>query len=100
MKDKLFDKLINFHIGNDLLERLDFFSKRKGWRRNFVIREAIKEYLDRKKIEDITKKNPKFGRWMYCKYCYKNVRPIPNYLEGIVECSECGAGIMRIKEEK
>ena len=51
MKNKLFDKLINFHIDDNLLERLDSYTKEKNWRRNFVIREAIKEYLDRRKNE-------------------------------------------------
>ena len=38
------------------------------------------------------------GRWMYCKYCYKTVRPI-RLLENVfgetamVVCSECGAGL-------
>ena len=33
-----------------------------------------------------------FGRWIRCKYCYRNVRPA---LGGIfqVVCSNCGAGL-------
>jgi hypothetical protein len=41
-----------------------------------------------------------YGRWMYCKYCYKNVRPVASYedVEPVGEtrqalCSECGAGL-------
>jgi len=47
-----------------------------------------------------------FGRWMYCKYCYKNTRPLCSFenlasitdgeLEGIfvqAVCGECGAGL-------
>ncbi|MGZ5551510.1 MAG: hypothetical protein ACXWE7_12065 [Nitrososphaeraceae archaeon] len=33
------------------------------------------------------------GRWIYCKYCYKNVIPNVNYWEGLIECSECNAGL-------
>jgi hypothetical protein len=33
-----------------------------------------------------------FGRWIYCKYCYKNVRPQISGLNQIV-CSECGYGL-------
>lgn len=51
MKNKLFDKLINFHIDNKLLKRIDSYAKQENWRRNFVIREAIKEYLDKKENE-------------------------------------------------
>ena len=51
MKDKLFDKLINFHIDNKLLKQIDSYAKRKNWRRNFIVREAIKEYLERRKDE-------------------------------------------------
>jgi hypothetical protein len=34
----------------------------------------------------------KLGRWVECKYCYKNVKP---ELGGIYQliCSECGAGL-------
>ncbi len=52
MKDKLFDKLINFHIDNKLLRRIDLYAKQNNWRRNFIIRESIKEYLDRRENED------------------------------------------------
>jgi len=33
-----------------------------------------------------------FHRWIYCKYCYKNVKPV---LSGInqIRCSECGCGL-------
>lgn len=33
----------------------------------------------------------KLGRWVYCKYCCKNVRPTVG--DGIVKCSECGYGL-------
>lgn len=36
---------------------------------------------------------PKLGRWFYCKYCYKNIRPLANSLEGIVVCPECNYGL-------
>jgi len=36
---------------------------------------------------------PEVGRWVYCKYCYKNVCPEVDYLENLVRCSECGAGL-------
>jgi len=33
-------------------------------------------------------------RWVYCKYCYKNVYPrIDDSSEDIVNCSACGAGL-------
>lgn len=33
-----------------------------------------------------------FGRWIYCKYCGKNVKPV---LSGVnqIRCSECGYGL-------
>ena len=43
---KQFDRLINFHIDSKLLNRLDAFAKKKEWKRNFIIREAIKFYLE------------------------------------------------------
>ena len=42
---KQFDRLINFHIDSALLNQLDEFAEKKGWKRNFTIREAIKDYL-------------------------------------------------------
>jgi uncharacterized Zn finger protein len=39
------------------------------------------------------------SRWVYCKYCYKNVRPSILREKGFfnetvqVTCSECGAGL-------
>ena len=33
-----------------------------------------------------------FGRWIYCKYCGKNVRPMLSGVNQIV-CGECGAGL-------
>lgn len=33
-----------------------------------------------------------FGRWIYCKYCYKNVKPGLSGIYQIV-CPECGAGL-------
>jgi hypothetical protein len=41
-----------------------------------------------------------FGRWMYCKYCYKDVCPVASH-ENVSSsgatrqalCSECGAGL-------
>lgn len=35
-----------------------------------------------------------FGRWVYCKYCYKNVRPVLGG-ENQVTCGKCGAGLSR-----
>jgi hypothetical protein len=49
----------------------------------------------------------KLGRWWYCKYCYKHVRPVKTYanipelgglLLDLVSCSECGAGLARLKD--
>jgi hypothetical protein len=39
-----------------------------------------------------------FGRWKYCNYCYKNVRPLTLIedvfgLTRMAVCSECGAGL-------
>jgi len=33
-----------------------------------------------------------FGRWIYCKYCYKNVKPLLSGPNQII-CSKCGAGL-------
>jgi hypothetical protein len=33
------------------------------------------------------------GRWIYCKYCYKNVKPRLGGDYSIVLCSECGYGL-------
>lgn len=44
-------------------------------------------------------KRLKMGRWVYCKYCYKNVLPIVNYNEGLIQCSECGYGLWGLEEE-
>ncbi len=33
------------------------------------------------------------GRWIYCKYCYKNVQPVEDTAEMLIICSECGYGL-------
>lgn len=33
-----------------------------------------------------------FGRWIHCKYCCKNVRPMLSGINQII-CSECGSGL-------
>lgn len=33
-----------------------------------------------------------FGRWIYCKYCYKNVKPMLSGINQVV-CSKCGSGL-------
>jgi len=40
------------------------------------------------------------GRWIYCKYCYKNVLPVIDEPEGLIVCSECGYGLALLKEDK
>lgn len=39
---------------------------------------------------------PKLGRWVYCKYCYQKVRPELDFLQGLVKCSKCGAGLAQL----
>ncbi len=51
MVEKLFDTLISFHIDSKLLNQLDNVSTKKGWKRSFTIREAIKTFLDNEKKE-------------------------------------------------
>lgn len=43
---KQFDRKVNFHIDSKLLERLDAFAEKRGWKRNFIIREAIKKFIE------------------------------------------------------
>ena len=45
-RHKRFDKFVNFHIEGELLERLDKVADRKGWPRNMLIREYIKQGLE------------------------------------------------------
>ena len=40
------------------------------------------------------------GRWVYCKYCYKNVLPVIDESEGLIVCSERGYGLVILKEGK
>lgn len=44
-QEKMFDENVFFRIDRKLLDRLDAFAKERGWKRSFVIREAIKKYL-------------------------------------------------------
>jgi predicted transcriptional regulator len=38
-------------VDEELLKRLEDFTERKKWKKSFVIREAVKEYLDRHEDE-------------------------------------------------
>lgn len=42
----------------------------------------------------------KLGRWMYCKYCYKDIKPVVNWYDGLVECSECDAGLYPLYDQE
>ena len=35
----------------------------------------------------------KLGRWVYCKYCYKNVAPYADHFADLVVCGVCGYGL-------
>lgn len=41
---------------------------------------------------------PKLGRWVYCKYCYKNVQPKLDFDQGLVRCAECRSGLAPLDE--
>lgn len=41
---------------------------------------------------------PKLGRWIYCKYCYKNVLPKFSFGGGVVLCSECQSGLAPLED--
>ncbi len=40
----------------------------------------------------------KLGRWVYCKYCYRNVRPGIHPDGSIVVCTECYHGLAPVDE--
>ena len=42
--------------------------------------------------------SPKLGRWVYCKYCYKNVLPRLSLLDGLIQCTECLSGLAPLKD--
>ena len=46
------DRLVTFHVDSKLLNRLDAFAEKREWKRNFIIREAIKFYLGAKEKEN------------------------------------------------
>ncbi len=42
-------------------------------------------------LESVRKRRG-LGRWIYCKYCYKSVRPLLSGINQVV-CGECGYGL-------
>ncbi len=52
----------------------------------FTPGEGTKHFLDTIRVAK------GFGRWVYCKYCYKNVRPALGGINQIV-CYRCGSGL-------
>lgn len=46
-QEKIFDEVIYFRIEKELLDKLNAFCKKRNWKKSFVIREALKEYLKR-----------------------------------------------------
>ena len=48
----------------------------------------------RVKLESIQKL--KLGRWFYCKYCYKSIRP--QIGDGVVVCPNCDAGLAPLND--
>lgn len=49
LKKKKKDILVNFKIDHGLLAMLDLLAIKKGWSRSLVIRQAIMEYIKRRK---------------------------------------------------
>lgn len=49
MKKQL-EKKLNFYISPELERKLKEYANKKGWKFSFVIREAIKEYLEKKNV--------------------------------------------------
>jgi hypothetical protein len=41
------------------------------------------------------------GRWIYCKYCYKNRKPIVSwYPDFLIKCSKCNYGLWPLQDEE
>lgn len=40
---------------------------------------------------------PRLGRWVYCKYCYRNVKPELSVLDDLIKCGNCGAGLAPLR---
>jgi hypothetical protein len=45
-----------------------------------------------KHIMEVVKDKKSLGRWIYCKFCYKSVKPRLSGVNQVV-CSQCGAGL-------
>ena len=59
----------------------------------------IREHI-KKEQEELIKKHgePKVEKLVYCKYCYKNVKPMINYYEDLIQCSECNYGLAPLRD--
>lgn len=53
MKEKkqeiLFDKNILFRLEKELFDELDAFCRERNWKKSFVIRESLKQYIKKNK---------------------------------------------------
>ena len=51
--------------------------------------------MGRVRVLDLLREHgdPKLGRWVHCKYCYKNVLPKMNVPEELIQCAECTSGL-------
>jgi hypothetical protein len=41
----------------------------------------------------------KAGRWIYCKYCYGNRRPIIDWYDGLIKCGNCDYGLWPLQDD-
>lgn len=58
-----------------------------------TLEETLAEVQDRQ-LDLISRHGmPKLGRWIYCKYCFKNVLPQLDFDGGLVRCAKCGYGL-------
>ena len=57
-------------------------------------------YKEQERLRQKYGKLVKRTRWIECKYCYKNTRPIWNWREGLIQCNQCGYGLWPIQTEE
>lgn len=68
----------------------------------FAKRDEIAKHVleEMKPLKDKYEKKIKLTRRIYCKYCYKNTKPVLNWFDGLIKCGTCDYGLWPLQSEQ
>jgi len=57
-------------------------------------------HKEQERLEQKYGKKVKLTRWIDCKYCHKNTRPVLDWHEGLIKCGTCDYGLWPLQDKE